>query len=635
MPWNGSIFPATIQLRQMIDGPVRNPAIFHTMERPLPALVLLSSILSFVPSTFAAEKPWTEIRSPHFRVLTNGSTQDAVKVAREFEQLRWVFATRFPGWRLESGAPLLVLAVRDQATAKALDPQFRGFAGGHIGGLFHHGWEKQFAIVRLDAFVRDGSKEVVYHEYAHTILHMNSRWLPTWLDEGMAEFYAYTRFDENKVYLGAPTVRLRALHSAPLDSIDEIMAVTQRSALHHSEFFYAESWALVHFLVYGPGMEGGKKLDRFSTLLQQGVVQRKAFQQAFGEPKEIDKAFGLYTWGEAAPGDFSRVSKAFDVTVLKNTPQINEREFAIRTTSIAETEAELASYHLWIGDSQGARSLNEQAMRDDPKLGLAQENLGYLDLAEGKDAEASAEFAQAYALDNMLYLSLFAKTMMSPLSSSNAVPDMNSFGAALGKVLQINPQFAPAYAQLARLAFREHDFDAALLMSRKAEELEPSLAGYHLLSGQILLRMGKASDATDAARFVADRWVGSDHNEAVELWNSVPAERHPAGEMAFEGPKDTQVIEGKVKSVACADNDRDWALVLDQGGRFLTFHRKGGFDTGISDTIWYGADHFNMCHHLEGLRAIVYYHPAPDATYAGDIVAIEIRDDLPKPLQNP
>ena len=33
---------------------------------------------------------------------------------------------------------------------------------------------------------------LVFHEYTHSILHMNARWLPTWLDEGMAEFYGYT-----------------------------------------------------------------------------------------------------------------------------------------------------------------------------------------------------------------------------------------------------------------------------------------------------------------------------------------------------------------------------------------------------------------------------------------------------------
>lgn len=620
-------------MRKIIDGLFEIQQHTTHMSRSLPAFVLLSSILTCVPALVAADKPWTEIRSPHFRVLTNGSTQDAIKVLREFEQLRWVFTTRFPAARLESGAPLLVLAVRDQATAKALDPQLRGFAGEHLAGLFYHGWEKQFAIIRLDTFGGDGSKEVVYHEYAHTILHLNSHWLPTWLDEGMAEFYAYTRFDERKVYLGAPTVRLRVLHSAPLDSIEEIMAVTHRSALYHSELFYAESWALVHFLIYGPGMEGGKKLDSFSALLQQGVDQRKAFQQAFGEPKEIDKAFALYTWGGAAPGDFSRVSKAFDVTVLKNTSQINEKEFAIRTTSMAETEDELGSFHLWIRDTNGARALIEQALKDDPKLGVAHESMGFLDFADGKDAEASAEFVQAYALDNKLYLSLFAKTMMSPLFSSHAASDLNSFGAALGNVLQINPQFAPAYAQLARLALRENDLPSAILLSRKAEEMEPSLAGYHILSGQILLRMGKGSDAADAAKFVADRWIGADHNEAVELWNSVPAEQRPAGEIAFEVPKDTQIIEGKVKSVVCADKNQDWALVLDQAGRFRTFHRKGEFDAGASDTIWYGEDHFDLCHHLEGLRAIVHYHPASDATYAGDIAELEIRDDQPEPLK--
>jgi tetratricopeptide (TPR) repeat protein len=358
------------------------------------------------------------------------------------------------------------------------------------------------------------------------------------------------------------------------------MAVTHRSPLYSSEFFYAESWALVHFLIYGPGMEGGKKLDRFFALLQQGVEQRKAFQQAFGEPKELDKAFAGYTWIGSTTGGDGTVGQSFTATVLRNTPQIDEKEFAIRTISLAETDAELASYHLWIRDLEGARALTEQALKNDPKLARAHENMGFLDFADGKDAEAASEFAQAYTLDSKLYLSLFANTMMSPLSASHEVADINRFGAALGKVLQINPQFAPAYTQLAWLALRENDLDSAILLSRKAEEMEPSLAGYHLLSGQILRRMGKSSDA---AKFVSDRWVGPDHNEAVELWNSVPAEQRPAGVVAFEpAPKDTQVVEGKLKSVACADKDQDWALVLDQGGSLLTFYRKSGFATGFS-----------------------------------------------------
>jgi len=75
------------------------------------------------------------------------------------------------------------------------------------------------------------------------------------------------------------------------------------------------------------------------------------------------------------------------------------------------------------------------------------------------------------------------------------------------------------------------------------------------------------------------------------------------------------------------------AFVLNHDGQPLTFHRKGGFASGYSDTLWYGGDHFTLCHHLEGLRAVVRYRKPSDATYAGDVAEIEIRDDLPEPLK--
>jgi len=593
------------------------------MTRPLSALVLLLSVLSVAPAILAAEKPWTELRSPHFRVLINGSAADGREVLYEFEQLRYVFSNRFGDARLESGAPLLIFATRDEDTAKKLEPFAWKRMGNDLGGEFHHGWEKQHALIRLDTFGGEGAKEVVYHEYAHTIVHLNLRWIPLWLDEGTAEFYGYTRFEGHKIYLGAPTERFLELHSRTPDPIEKMIAMNGLSPSYNESFFYAESWALVHFLIYGPGMDGGKKLDQFIDLLGKGIEQKKAFQQAFGDFRRLDKALASYMQ-----------QHIFTTTMLKSDPQIDEKAFVSRTMSVAETEAELGGYHLWIHDFPVARVLVEQALKDDPKLGLAHENMGFLDFSDGKDAEAAREFSEAYASDGTLFLSLFYKTMLSPQATSKAADDMNAFGAALGKVLQINPQFPQAYVQLARLALRENDLDSAILLSHKAEEMEPSLAGYHLLSGQILRRMGKGSDAAEGAKFVADRWVGPDHNEAVELWNSVPAAQHP-GDVAFEAlPKDTQVIEGKVRSVACADGDKEqgWALVLENGGQSLTFHRKGAFVAGFSDTIWYGGDHFSLCYHLDGLRAIVHYHAPSDSTYSGDLVEIEIRDDLPEPL---
>jgi hypothetical protein len=142
--------------------------------------------------------------------------------------------------------------------------------------------------------------------------------------------------------------------------------------------------------------------------------------------------------------------------------------------------------------------------------------------------------------------------------------------------------------------------------------------------------MGKNAEAAESAKFVADRWIGPDHNEAVELWNSIPASVRSGESVAVVAPEGSQAADGKVKSIVCADEDQRWSLVLDQGGQFLTFHRKAGFLAGFSDTIWYGRDHFNYCHHIQGLRAIVHYQASTDPNYAGDIAELEIRDDLPE-----
>ena len=579
-------------------------------------------LLTTVPiSAAGAEKPWTEIRSPHFRVLTNGSPGDARRVAHEFEQLHSVFEHQFQNARLDSGAPLLVFAVRDEDTAKALEPHLWR-TDSNRAGEFHHGWEKQFAIVRLDSFGGNGSREVVYHEYTHSILHMNVHWLPLWLDEGLAEFYAFTRFEEHRIYLGAPTERYKVLRGKTPLPVEQFIALNQRSPYYldgdKNQLFYTEAWALVHFLTYGPGMDNGKKIGEFIALLDQRVEQKKAFEQAFGSVPAVDKALTAYVQ-----------QLTFTTTILKDPPQIDDKTLAVRTLSVAETEAELGGFHLWTRDLEGARALLEQALKDDPQLGLAHENMGFLYFAEAKDADASNEFSKAFALDGKLYLSLFAKTMLSSSPASPSVSDLNRFGAAIGQVLQLNSRFAQGYIQLALLAVRESDLNSALLMSRKAEEMEPSLAGYHLLSGQILLRQGKASEAATAARYVADRWIGPDRDEAIELWNRVPADQRPTGEPLIDtSPTDTEKIEGTLRSITCGDQDK-WALVINHDGQLLTFHRKGGFAAGYSDLIWYGGDHFNLCHHLEGLRAVVRYHAPSDATYAGDIVGLGIRQDLP------
>jgi Tfp pilus assembly protein PilF len=583
---------------------------------------LVAFLLGFATAATAGEKPWIEVRSPHFRVITDSSQDDGRQVALQFEQMRSVLADTYPTFRLEGGAPLLILAARDEQTAKSLEPGYWKVKGAKPAGAFHHAWEREYAMVRIDALTH-GQLDVVYHEYTHTVLHLNMRWIPTWLDEGLAEYYGYTRFERRQIFIGAPPPPYQ-MPGYPLIPIETLISVNPGSPYYHDEDkvhrFYAESWALVHFMMFGPGMDGGKRLNQFAGLLQQGMEQKKAFQETFGPFADMDKA--LYRYLETF---------AFKAGVVPHPPQIDEKTFRTRTLTMAETEAELSAFHLWSHDLADARPLAERALKDDPRLGLAHEIMGFLDFSEGKDADALNEFSQASDLDPTLTLALFAKTMMSPIATSTVPSDQDAFQSSLLKVLKSNSQFAPAYVQLARLSLGRDDLKNAFGLSDKAERLEPMRAGYHLLSGRILLRMGKGSDAASYARFVAERWRGPDHDEALELWNAVPTAELPADVSFIEPlPKDIQTMEGQVVSSTCAASTGYWGYTISSEGRTFTFRHKGGAPLmGFPDTLWYIADHLNLCHHLEGMRAMVRYKPAADSSYTGDPTEIELRDDLP------
>jgi len=573
----------------------------------------------------AQDKPWLEVRSPHFRVITNGTDRDARHVARAFEQMRAVFASQFPGFVLEAPAPLLVLAARNEETMKMLLPQmWKAHVGAQIAGLFKQGWERQYALVRLDVVTSErmnpDTYAVVYHEYVHTLLHTNFRWLPTWLDEGLAEFYAYTRFEGDRMYIGAPTKsshRLDILDSRtplPLRTF-----ITTRSSFspdaEDTHLFYSEAWALTHFLTFGPGMEQGEKLKVFFNLLQRGTDQQKAFEQAFGNIEEVDKGYQRY---------INQI--AFPTGVVPYVAHEGEKDYSGRQMGLAETQAELAAFEILDHHFEQARGLADAALKSDPKVALAHEDMGFVEFNIGKDEDALREFSQAADLDPKSYLSFFAKTMMSPMARSAAPADQKLFQEALLKVVAINPRFAPAYVELAKLDLGRGDGEAALKMAQKAEGLEPFRSGYRVMTGEILLRTGHPAEASARAAYVANRWGGPDHDEAMELWNSIPAaKRVSESPVDKPRPNDELVGEGMVKSVSC--KDRSFVVTLESEGKTLTFHSQG-FPVGFSDTLWVGRDHFTPCFHVDGLHAVARYKVSSDKSYAGDLMNLGFRDNM-------
>jgi tetratricopeptide (TPR) repeat protein len=319
--------------------------------------------------------------------------------------------------------------------------------------------------------------------------------------------------------------------------------------------------------------------------LDDGVDARQAFREAIGEFREIEDQLKKYL--DAA---------ALDSFVFKNPSDIGNENISVRRLDIAETNAELGTVEVWLRENAAARERLEKAMKADSRSALAVESMGVLNFNEGADRAALTFFEQALQRDSNRPLSGYFRGMLTTAPSP-----------ALLDVIKRNPDFAPAHVQLASAYLREGSTDLALTPAVKAAQLRPSMGGYHVLVGNILHALGRDSEAAAVARFVAERWRDVHRDEAVELWLKLPASVKQGVELSKRSSiPGTRVVSGKVTSLQCRDKNQTMRLVIDSTPLTLRVKDdKAGF--GLSDTVWYGPDHFNRCQHLEGLRVAVPY----------------------------
>ncbi len=149
-------------------------------------LLLLASVTSLVDNS---GPHWTEVRSPHFGVVTNAGEKDGRRVAGQLERMRSVFHVLMPSASDDAAAPIVVLALKDQKSFRTLEPEaYQAKNQLDLAGLFLSEPNKNYILLRLDA-QGDHPFATVYHEYMHYMLRKTSDWIPLWLNEGLAEFY--------------------------------------------------------------------------------------------------------------------------------------------------------------------------------------------------------------------------------------------------------------------------------------------------------------------------------------------------------------------------------------------------------------------------------------------------------------
>ena len=610
------------------------------------AATLVAALL-VAARTAAAPKAetWTEVKSPNFIVTTNSSEKDGRRVAIQFEQVRAVFMKYLPKAKANAAEPIRILGVKGETDFRALLPEFYEAKGTvHPGGVFQAGQERNYVVVRLDA-ESETSYQVLYHEYTHFLLHLNYGQLPVWLNEGLAEFFGHMQIREHEVLFGTPSwLYIRLLQTERWIPMDNLFAVGHDSPYYNeankASIFYAQSWALVHYLIL-EGKRGSELNSYIHKLAGEHAMPVEAAHQAFGDPAALTKALQ----------DCLRAGRFMEYS-MKFPAQMEDATFSSRILSPAESLAVRGDFLAYSRRPNEARPLLEEAVKLDPSLALPHESLGVVALNNADFSTASKEFDRAVELDSRSPLAFFFSAQAMVQKSGESSASLKQAETLLRRAVALNPEFAPAQAQLASVMFAQNEnLNEALQHAVRATSQQPGEPEFLVTAGSILLKLDRVEEALDAGdrakalaqndseRFDAQQLIDS-AQRAVNWQHGAHGSGQPelgtpdqnrasnetkAGDATSPGDTPSgpaEKFEGVVQESQCDGLTLYLGLEGESGRMRLRARNYAKVDFLTYE--WDPPTDFSPCRDLKGRTVRVTYRQIPGDRNRGEVSAIEV-----------
>jgi tetratricopeptide (TPR) repeat protein len=588
---------------------------------------------------------WIEVRSAHFVVASNAGEKEARRIADQFEQIRSLFHAAFANLRVDPAQPVLILAAKNENTMKMLLPEDWEVKGHvHPAGLYEQGEDKHYVILRLDSS-GDNPFHALYHEYTHALLHLNFTGLPLWLDEGLAEFYGNSRLGEKESRVGTiDETHLYILGQNKLLPIETLLSVEQSSPYYseanRASVFYAESWALVHYLMLDPEAQQRQLLKTFISAWDKGGNQIEAAQQAFGELKRFGQVIQAY----------SRQA-SFRVGLFKNAQQAADKNYSARSLTPGEVLALRADCATHRDRFEQAQPLLEQATQLEPNLAMAHAALGYYLYRKEDKSGADKEMKKAMELGSTDFAMPYYHGML-VLWGGLATPEaLQEAIKSFGKATQINPQFAPAFEGLAQAYSASPETQKqALEAGFRAVKLEPTTHAYAINLIYLLLNANRDADARQLAQRLVEKasspqesqtarellervkeheqWVAERKAESDAAANpttttamaNAPAVAQTKTASSTAIPLDTSTlmaVEGFVRGIDCSHKPAI-TVTLSGGNRPLIFHAADFGTVGVT-----GASQdipgLDSCEKWKGRRIRLWFRKVQGKGYLGEI----------------
>lgn len=428
------------------------------------------------------------MRSKNFVLVGNANEKEIRQVGVRLEQFREVFSRLFAKANFKSPVPTTVIVFKSDSSYRPFKPM------PNVAGYFQPGPDVNYITLTTESGGTErNSFNIIFHEYTHLLVNATSGNVPTWFNEGLAEYYStFSITDDQKVVLGRPiSNHVYLLRERKMLPLRTLFQVDHQSPDYNERdkrsIFYAESWALMHYLIHGKDGQRVTQMAKFLDLMTANVPMEQAFQKAFSMSFEgMENELRTYIQRNSYP----ILSGQFESKV--------KFDSEMQATPITEAEAQAYLGDLLLHSRRPeAEGYLRKALELDPNLAMAHASLGMLRVREGKPDEARKSLERAVAANSQNYLihyyyafALSREGMDERgIVSAYAPETAAKMRAELKRAIELRPDFPESYSLLAFLNLvTGAQLDESVELLKHALAISPGRNDLVFMLAQVFMR---------------------------------------------------------------------------------------------------------------------------------------------------
>jgi tetratricopeptide (TPR) repeat protein len=473
---------------------------------------LLFFALFLFSNAVIAKDTWTRVASKNFNLIGNAGEREIRKVATKLEQFRETFRILFKTANFDAAIPTNVIVFKSASSYKPFKPKRAdGKIDEFVAGYFMPG--KDVNYITLSTEGEDSETfGTIFHEYVHFMVNMNfgKSDIPAWFNEGLAEYYqTFSIEKDQEVKLGMfQQGHIDLLSQSKLMPLDTLFRISNfqlhQQGNHSRSIFYAQSWALIHYLFQNQNTARGDGLGKFIDGLIKNVPPERAFQEAFqmtyGEmEKELKKYVNQHSYN-------------YQILTLKQ-KLVFDAEMKVSVMAEAESNAYLGDLLAHTRRPEDAEPYLQKALELDPNSSLANTSMGTVKLRQRKFDEAKAYLEKAIAGDAQNHLAFYNYAFVLSREGRDDFGYVSSFAGdkaekmrlALKKSIALNPAYTESYELMAFVNLVNNErLDESIVLLKQALKYQPGDQEIILRIAEILSRQEKFDDAKMLAEKISN-----------------------------------------------------------------------------------------------------------------------------------